>query len=504
MLIKLLLAVASVYVVGHWLAGVAVVVLFVIWALLKAEEGPPVLALALTIQWLQVSGGVFYSGLTGRTLPAIDTSDDQPMVLIGLGCVTALAVGLWLGIRFVRGRMARPDFAPEEVVGLKLLLIAYVATLVVTGVLQELAWRIPTLTQAILAISFAHLGLVFLILRRLTRPHVQGGYIVLLLACEIGLGFTGYFSNFKEPLLLAGLAVLEVFDRSRKDHWMAAGALTVTLVLASVMWMGVRTAYRQDFVDSVFATSRGMRLERMQALATDWLSNRDERAASDMDQLVDRSWAIYYPALAVARVPSVVPHSDGALLGGALYHLVTPRIFFPNKPDLPSDSELVRKYAGALVAGLDRDTSIAFGYADVRFRPSRCGLSEKSTSPACAVPERAGSADGCGARETRRRQPDGQFVWACLAHDCPTTRSFTCLATVGIVFSQTAQPGRVGGTMIAQAVAEYGLMEQMALGVQKTSYAVRGFISDAGPGTWIVIGLIALVVLWSLSKRGTG
>lgn len=361
--IKLLLALASVYVFGHWLAGVAVAVLFVIWALLKADEGPPVLALALSIQWLQVSGGVFYTGLTGRVLPAIEGSEYQPMVLMGLACVAALAAGLWIGSRFVRSRMLRPDFAPDEVVGLKLLLIAYVATLVITGVLQELAWRFPTITQAILAIAFAHLGLVFLILRRLTRPTVRGGYILLLLACEIGLGFTGYFSNFKEPLLLAGLAILEVFDRHRREHWLAASVLAVTLIVASVMWMGVRSTYRQDFADNVFATSRGMRLERMQALVSDWFSNRDERSASDMDQLMDRTWAIYYPALAVARVPSVVPHSDGALLGGALYHLVTPRIFFPNKPDLPSDSDLVRKYSGVWVAGIDQNTSIAFGYA---------------------------------------------------------------------------------------------------------------------------------------------
>jgi MYXO-CTERM domain-containing protein len=55
--------------------------------------------------------------------------------------------------------------------------------------------------------------------------------------------------------------------------------------------------------------------------------------------------------------------------------------------------------------------------------------------------------------------------------------------------------------MIAQAVAEYGLMEQMALGVQKTSYAVRGFISDAGPGTWVVVAVIVLGGLWSLGRR---
>ena len=46
-------------------------------------------------------------------------------------------------------------------------------------------------------------------------------------------------------------------------------------------------------------------------------------------------------------------------------------------------------------------------------------------------------------------------------------------------------------------------MEQMALGLQKTSYAVRGFISDAGPGTWIVVAVIVLGLFWSLSKRGS-
>lgn len=363
MLISAVAIVASIYLVGHWLAGVATAVLLVVWALLRSEEGPPVLALAVTTQWLQVSGGVFYSGLTGRTLPAIEGSEYEPTVLMGLGCVAALTVGLWFGMRQVRRRMARPEYAPDEVVGWKLLLVAYGGALLTTGVLQEAAWRYPTLNQAILAFTFARIALVFLILRRLTRPQIRGGHIFVLLAFEVVLGFTGYFSNFKEPLLLAGMAVCEVFDRRRVEHWLTAGALGVVLSIASVMWMGVRTEYRQDFVDDVFASSRGMRLERMQALMSDWLTNRDNRVGRDMDLLMDRAWAIYYPALAVARVPAVLPHTEGELLGGTLYHLVTPRILFPNKPDLPSDSELVRRYSGVWVAGADENTSIAFGYA---------------------------------------------------------------------------------------------------------------------------------------------
>ena len=47
----------------------------------------------------------------------------------------------------------------------------------------------------------------------------------------------------------------------------------------------------------------------------------------------------------------------------ALVHIVTPRFLNPDKPDLISDSELVRKYAGAAVAGSESNTSIAFGNA---------------------------------------------------------------------------------------------------------------------------------------------
>ena len=116
-------------------------------------------------------------------------------------------------------------------------------------------------------------------------------------------------------------------------------------------------------MDSVFASSRGLRLQRMQALLTDWIDHRDETAQHDLDMLIDRGWAIYYPALAVARVPAVLPHTEGALIGAALQHLVTPRVLFPDKGELPSDSEMVRKYSGVWVAGAEENTSIAFGYA---------------------------------------------------------------------------------------------------------------------------------------------
>ena len=109
--------------------------------------------------------------------------------------------------------------------------------------------------------------------------------------------------------------------------------------------------------------SRAERFDRARVLTTGLLGGDVERYHNSISVLIDRLWAIHYPAMAVARVPTVLPHTDGQIMTDALTHLMTPRFLYPDKPDLPSDSEMVRKYSGVWVAGARENTSIAFGYA---------------------------------------------------------------------------------------------------------------------------------------------
>src|SRR5205823_1361099 len=81
---------AAWYFARDWIAGLAVLVLWAAWRYLPHEDEPPVIAMAFTFQWLQVTIGVFYHGFTGRSLDAVALSDYRPMVLIGLGCLVAL------------------------------------------------------------------------------------------------------------------------------------------------------------------------------------------------------------------------------------------------------------------------------------------------------------------------------------------------------------------------------------------------------------------------------
>src|ERR1043166_3122937 len=61
-------ALAAWLIAGSWLISVSLLVLVAGWMLLSAEEGPPVLALAFTMQWIAVSVGLFYIAITGRPL----------------------------------------------------------------------------------------------------------------------------------------------------------------------------------------------------------------------------------------------------------------------------------------------------------------------------------------------------------------------------------------------------------------------------------------------------
>jgi hypothetical protein len=347
---------------GDWIPSVAILVLWGVWRSLRAREGPPVLAMALTFQWVQVTAGLWYYALTGVRLPALDLSDYGRAALIGLGCLVALSIGLKLGMGTVRLAPAAPA-KPEPAFGWEALIAAYAVSIAVTGAVQEAAWEVPTLTQWILALTYARFALLFLMFRRLSQPRVRMGWIALVLAGEVVLGFTGYFAGFREPMMMAAMAVAGAFDRRRLKHWAVIGALGVLMLASGVIWMGIRTEYRRDFEDQVFASSREARLDRIATLSSRWLDRSPGEIVSDVDLFVDRLWAIYYPALAMSRIPDVIPHEDGALLLSAVAHALTPRVLFPDKPALESDSDKVRRYSGLWVAGSEENTSIAFGYA---------------------------------------------------------------------------------------------------------------------------------------------
>jgi hypothetical protein len=348
---------------GDPLAAAAVVVLMVSVRLVSTGDGLFVLPIAIAFHWMEGTLGLFYLRLTGREVQAVYDSDYRPMVMIALGCVLAMSAGIRLGLTLRKPpdpHQPRPGFA----VSLGLLVTLYVGTVFLEGTLTTIAPDYPSIRQMITTFDSARLGVLFMILRRLCAPPPRFGVVAAVVTIEVVLGITGFFAGFREPIVLAVLAMLEVFDRRNVRHWFALGVASAAICMLGVLWMGIRGEYRHDYVQvDQFQGDRGARVNRVEDLTSSFLKTDQEGLLHTTDQLVDRMWPIFYPALALHRVPSVLPHTDGAILLAALTHIVTPRVFFPNKGQLPSDSDEVRKYAGVQVAGREVNTSIAFGYS---------------------------------------------------------------------------------------------------------------------------------------------
>ena len=351
------------FIFDDWIGGASVVVLWLCFKLVSTHDHLFVLPAALGFHWTQVVLGMYYKTFTGRDVETHYRSDYRPMVVIGLCCCLALAAGIKLGMSLRKRpdpHEPRPDFA----FGMNLLVIVYVSSILLEGALLAVGNDYPSLRQIVATTDTGRLGILFLIMRRLCAPPPRWGVLAVVVMVEVTLGITGFFAGFREPLILGMLAVLEVFDSRNVRHW---AMVSVGLIMAAGMgliWMGIRGAYRAEYVTmDKFAESRGARVERVRDLTSSFVVGSSDELWHTTDTLVDRMWTVYYPALAYARVPKILPHTDGALFGAALTHVVTPRVFFPEKGELVSDSDMVRKYSGIAVAGREQNTSIAFGYA---------------------------------------------------------------------------------------------------------------------------------------------
>jgi hypothetical protein len=345
----------------QWLMSTSLPVLWAIWRFLILNDGPPVLAFAMTYQWAMNVIGLFYFWLTGRRPLGMQAAAYEEMVVISLACVCVLVAGLVIGNTIVERRMEQ---RPRREIALSwtTLLIAYLAVLAFRGALRDYAWSInPGLTQGVLAITYIRYALFYLILRRLVylqRWTLSAAFVTL----ELALGLTGFFAEFREPLFIAVVVVAEQFDYRRASHWLSFVVIGAVMGLVGVLWIGIRSPMRSD-ADQLSHLSVTERLDYTSTLARAWFSGDAETKMDAIDGFVDRMWDIYYPALALARVPLVVPHTDGAIMMTALEHVLTPRILVPDKQDVESDSLQVRRFSGVNVAGPEQNTTISFGYA---------------------------------------------------------------------------------------------------------------------------------------------
>jgi hypothetical protein len=343
---------------GDWIIVPAMLLLWSFWRFLPSGEVPPGLQFSFSYHLFQMIAGVFYYGITERVLQAHRAPQYHQMMVLGVVSLAAIFAGFLVGHRFLAERPA-PTTRLRFRWSLIQLSMVYAAAMVFREGLTVFIERLPSLTQPIFALGAIQMGLLYLLFRRLFQEN-RLALILLLLAFETARGFTGFYSSFKEPVLLAIVAAVEVLRPKRVTHWAIVASLVATVFASSLLWLGIRGAIRQDFEQNTRTQTE--RLLFAVREAGYWWQRDRETKLYDLDNLASRVWDIYYTALALDRVPAMMPHEDGAALKAAFAHVLMPRFLYPDKPPLPSESDDVRKYTGEQVAGREQNTTIAFGY----------------------------------------------------------------------------------------------------------------------------------------------
>ncbi|MEM7705064.1 MAG: hypothetical protein AAF358_05895 [Pseudomonadota bacterium] len=366
--------------VNYPLTLLAFGILGIAFVMLWRTNEPPLVMLVVVYQWLQASTKLLHANVLGIPLddmlvegsfgaehPVMGAlSEATGLTLIGL---LALIAGFAVAQLQFSQRLERVGEAPEagpvdsDQVRLRLLM-ATGAAIAVSSVLKSLQYLLPgSVTQIILPLIDLKWAFVFALACQVLRDRRGYGWLIAVCGLEIVLGFAAYFSAWKEVILVLALAYF--FCRPSFEFRRVAagfGIVSIGLVLA-VFWTAIKVDQRQ-FLNrgtgqQVITRSTGESILNAFDLAA---ATEAEAYRQAVGQLADRIAYVDYFANALIHVPQVRPYENGRLWWRAVTHVFTPRILFPNKPPLPSDSEQTMYYTGLLLASSFEGTSISLGY----------------------------------------------------------------------------------------------------------------------------------------------
>jgi len=359
-----LMAIFSWHTPNSLLTTASVMALPIYASLLWVRGEPPVLFFIIVHQWLEVTLEVFYANVSKLPIEELaGIPEVGKAVMLGLAALLALALGMRLAMS--RLRVFEGVKMREEVTHFSShrLWTAYLVAFPTSLLLAQVAYKFPSFTQPLLGFSYFKWLIFFLLAFTVLQTRKRRAYLVSAVVLETILGFTGYFSKFTYVFFLLIIVSVTVGYRMNVRNFLRLTAVGTLLLLLTCAWMSVKMEYR-SYVNLGGGQQKVLVPFKERAIKMiGLLSSLDRKVLKEgLGLLVGRIAYIDYFAHVLHMVPQVVPHENGRLWEGVLKHIFMPRVFFPSKPVLASDSLITMKYTGLWVAGEEEGTSISIGY----------------------------------------------------------------------------------------------------------------------------------------------
>jgi hypothetical protein len=345
------------------LTPAAIAVLIVSIQLLWRSGEPPVLVFACGMQWLQASAVIFYIDFYKVPLATAGGGQEfEVATWLSLIAVFVLALGMRLALIRCRRSQHAALVASALRINIANAFVAYLITFAVATVVERTAFAVPQLTQVIYSLVTLKWVAVFILAYSTIEQRSGYIFLVVIMCIEVTVGVLGFFSDFKSVFFLV-LVVAMTSPFALRGRRLAISLVSaLALFFFGVVWSAIKVEYREFLNQGSGEQVVTVSVEDSATKFSDLVGNLTwENFTGGFESMILRVGYTDFFARTIANVPNNVPYEHGALWLGALEHIVTPRLLFPEKATI-SDSERTMLYTGVDVGGAKEGTSIGIGY----------------------------------------------------------------------------------------------------------------------------------------------
>lgn len=338
--------------------------LVILVKLLWRPGEPPILLFAMFYHWAQACALTLNADLQGLSLEAMGVSRSVVaatwLTLLG---VLVIALGLRLGAgKSIAPAAQRAVTALATGLSVHRLFWASLAAIWFSSATKSVSFLEPGLRQVFLAIGNLHWVILFLFTFVVLAQRQGYRLLALVFGLEIVVGFLGYFSGFRDALIVVLLAAMTAPAALRGVRLRAVLSLGAAIVVLALVWTAIKLDYR-DFLnrgtgDQVVLVPVRDRLDKLGELigGLTW-----SKLGESSDAFVARLSYVHFFGESMQVVPALVPHENGKLWLQGLRNAIEPRLINPGKRTL-DDSARTAYYTGTWVAGAREGASISLGY----------------------------------------------------------------------------------------------------------------------------------------------
>ena len=337
--------------------------------LMWRENEPKHLLVNLVLNWMVVAILLPYGAIFQKPLSEFGIfRTDKIVYATWLAILSQIfyLVGIYLPIqKLVVTRMERLEFILSRYDGKKLF-TTYVIYSFFTAALTPVLLSASGGQMLMGLVYFKWVFLTFLIIHTSVIPS-NTKYVLLFVGFEILLSFSGFWSAFKDYILVA---IGAFFTLNRKISFKAFVAFLLTAVVTFfifVVWSSSKGKYRTYLTggqrsQNVVQSNQFNNIVVLWDIVSEDFSSENFSESFDRgrDALIYRISYVEYFALTLSQVPTFIPHENGQMIKDAIEHVLKPRILFPDKKVI-YDSDITSKYTGTTFAGRDEGVSFSLG-----------------------------------------------------------------------------------------------------------------------------------------------